>query len=114
MFISRKPHPDVNEYHTSTNGLCGILFGMDIVEGEDKPKGRRKDKYHEYGNTGCLLLRLCILLFMTGKVVILERGFCVLPSVISLKKMGVLSAVLIRKRRYWKQYVKEEEIKLHF
>ena len=50
-------------------------FGMEIVEGKEKPKERGKDKYHEYGNTGSLLLRLCTPLFMTGKVVILDSGF---------------------------------------
>ena len=51
------------------------FFGMEIVKGKDKPEEREKDKYHEYGNTGRLLLRLCIPLFMTGKVVILDNGF---------------------------------------
>ena len=77
------------------------FFGMKIVEGKYKKKEIGKDKYHEYGNTGRLLLRLCIPLFMNGKVVILDSGFCVLLVVIALKKMGVLSSALIKKRRYW-------------
>ena len=40
--------------------------------------------------------------------------FGVLLSVIALKKMGVFSAALIKKRRYWPRYVKGEEIKAHF
>ena len=53
---------------------------MEIVEGKGKPKERGKDKYHGYGKTGRLLLRLCIPLFMTGKVEILDSVFlCYLP-----------------------------------
>ena len=51
---------------------------------------------------------------MTGKVVILDNGFCVKLYVILLKKIGVFSAALIKKRRYWSQYVKGEEIKASF
>ena len=38
MFVPRKPHPVGNEYHTIADGICGILFGMEIVKGKDKPK----------------------------------------------------------------------------
>ena len=38
MFVPRKPHPVRNEYHTIADGPYGILFGMEIVEGKDKPK----------------------------------------------------------------------------
>ena len=98
MFVPCKSHPVGNEYDTITDGLYGICFGMEIVKGKDKPKERGKDKYHEYGKTGSLLLRLCIPLFMNGKVVIMDSGFCVLLVVIALKKMGVFSAALIKKR----------------
>ena len=87
---------------------------MEIVAGKDKPKERGKSKYHEYGKTGSFLLSLCIPLFVTGNVVILDSDFFLLLAVIALKKMGVLSAVLINKRRYWPRYVKGEEIKAHF
>ena len=75
MFVPLKPHPVGNGCHTIEVGLCGILFGMEIVEGKEKPKERGKEKYHECGKTGSLILRLCIPLFINGKVVILGRGF---------------------------------------
>ena len=68
MFVPGKPNPVGNEYHTIVDGICGILFGIEVAEGKDKPKERGKDKYHEYGKTGSLLLRLCIPLFMTGRL----------------------------------------------
>ena len=48
----------------------------------------------------------------TGKVVVLDSGFCVLKGVIELKKRGVFAAALIKKRRYWPKYVPGEEIKV--
>ena len=74
MFVPRKPRPVGNEYHTIADRLCGILFYMEIFDGKDRPKGRRKDKYHEYGNTGILLIGLCIHLFMNGNIVIVYSG----------------------------------------
>ena len=82
IFVPRKSHLVRIEYHIITDGLCGILFVMEIFEGKEKPKERGKYKYHEYGNTGILLLILCIPLSMTGNVVILYSGFCALLSVI--------------------------------
>ena len=79
---------------------------MQIVEGKDKLKEIGKDKYHEYRKTRGLIIRLCTPLFMTGKVVVLDSGYCVLLAVIALKKMGVFSSTLIKKRIYWPQYVK--------
>ena len=35
VFCPRKPHPFGNEYHTIACGLCGILFGIEMVEGKD-------------------------------------------------------------------------------
>ena len=51
---------------------------------------------------------------MTGKFLILDSCFCVIIYVIALNKMGVFSAALIKKRRYWPRYVKGKEIKAHF
>ena len=81
---------------------------------EGKPKEKEKDKYHEYGNNGSLLLRLFTLLFMTGRVVILDSGCCMLLAVLALNKMGVFPATVIKKSRYWPRYMKVEEIKAHF
>ena len=47
------------------------------------------------GNTG-LLLHLTKALHYTGKVVVLDSGFCVLETIIALKKMGVFAAAVIK------------------
>ena len=35
VFCPRKPHPFGNEHHTICCGICGILFGVEMVEGKD-------------------------------------------------------------------------------
>ena len=61
-----------------------------------------------------LLLCLTRSLWGTGKIVVLDSGFCVLKSIIELKKKGVFSAALIKKRRYWPKYIDGDGIKSHF
>ena len=65
----------------------------------------------QHGKTGLLFLRLRETIFDTGKVVILDSGFCVLQAIMSLKKKGVFASALVKKRRYWPKHVKGDEIK---
>ena len=51
------------------------------------------------------MLRLCESLFTTGKVVILDSGFCVLKAIVALRKHGVFASALIKKRKYWPRFV---------
>ena len=37
VFCPRKPHPKGNEYHTIADGISGIMFGLEMVEGKDEP-----------------------------------------------------------------------------
>ena len=114
MYVPRKPHPMGNEYHSICCGICGVMFAIELVEGKDHPKQRPAPKYNEEGKTASLLLRLCSGIFNTGKVVILDSGFCVLKAIIALKKKGVYASALIKKRRYWPRYIKGDAIKAHF
>jgi Transposase IS4 len=56
-------------------------------------------------------LRLCKSLCGTGKLVILDSGFCVHQATIELKKLGIYASALIKKRRYWPKYIMGDEIK---
>ena len=112
MYVPRKPHPYGNEYHTIACGESGILYALEIVEGKSRPREKAKEKYSELGTTAGLLLRLCEAIFDTGKIVVLDSGFCVLQALIELKKKGVYASALVKKRRYWPKYVKGDEIKL--
>ena len=101
VFCPRKPHPFGNEYHSICDGITNIMYGIEIVEGKDAPAEREKSEYSEKGPTVGLLLRLCKSLYNTGKVVILDSGFCVLKGLIELRKVGVFASAVIKKRRYW-------------
>eukprot|EP00957_Ditylum_brightwellii_P145985 11116868-Ditylum_brightwellii.AAC.1 len=84
---------------------------MEIVEGKDRPSERPKPQYNEKGKTTGLLLRLGQSIYSTGKVVIIDSGFCVLNAIINLRKMGVFALTLIKKRHYWPKHIDGEAIK---
>ena len=51
----------------------------------------------------------------TGKVFVLDSGFCVLRAIVELKKRGLFAAApIIKKCRYWPKYVPGNEIIAHF
>ena len=90
------------------------MFGIEIFEDKDPPRQRGHLEYSEKGKTASLLLRLCTPLFATGKVVILDSGFCVLEALLTLKQYGVFAYSLIKKRRYLPTYEPVEQIKAYF
>ena len=108
MFMPRKPHPFGNEYHTIGCGLSTIMFAIELMEGKDRPKELPSE-----GGTAGLLLRLCKCLCGTGKVVVLDSGFCVLAALIALKNVGIYATAVIKKRRYWPRYVAGDVIDDH-
>ena len=44
----------------------------------------------------------------------LDSGFCVLQGIAELRKKGVFSAALIKKRKYWPKHIDGDGIKAHF
>ena len=114
MFVPRKPHPKGNEYHSICCSTSGIMFGIELVEGKDRPRQRGSDEYHEKGKTAALLLRLSKPLFATGKIVILDSGFCVLAAILNLKQNGVYASAIIKKRWYWPKDVPADDIHKFF
>ena len=52
-----------------------------------------------------LLLRMTKSYFTTGRYVIIDSGFCVLKGLIKLRKKGIFSCAVIKKRRYWPSMV---------
>ena len=113
MFVPRKPWPFGNEYHTISCAKSNVLWGLELVEGKDQPRELPKH-FDVLGKTVGLLLRLTEPIWHTGKVVILDSGFCVLKGLQELKMRGVFASALIKKRRYWPKYIRGEEIKTHF
>ena len=50
----------------------------------------------------------------TGKLVVLDSGFCVLQGLVELKKKGVYAHALIKKRKYWPRHIPGDNIITHF
>jgi len=113
VYVPRKPHPVGNEYHTVCCGVSGVMYSLELVEGKDSPVELRAE-FGELGKTTGLLLRLCRPLFGTGKLVVLDSGFCVLQALVELQKNGVFASALIKKRRYWPKHVDAETVQSYF
>ena len=113
IFCAWKPHPFGNEWHSMNCGLCSILFFVLLVEGKDRPTERPAVMFADMSKTAALLLNMCTTIFATGKVVILDSGFCVLQGIIELRKTGVFAAAVVKKRRYWPNWVPDKAIKQH-
>ena len=88
------------------------MFRMEMVEGKDRPRELPQDPKAK--KTTSLLQRLCAGIKATGKVVILDSGFCVLEGLIELKKIGVYAGALIKKQHYWPKFVPGARIEEHF
>jgi hypothetical protein len=53
-----------------------------------------------------LLLRMTRSIWNTGRVIILDSGFCVLSGIAELAtKRGLRGGALIKKRRYWPKWI---------
>lgn len=114
MFVPRKPWPMGNEYHSICCALSGVMYWIELVEGKDAPPERGSPAFSHHGKTVGLMLRMCQSIFHSGKLVVLDSGFCVLKGIIELKKMGVFASALIKKRRYWPKDVNGEAIAAYF
>ncbi len=86
---------------------------IELVEGKDEPPQVRKE-FERSGKTGgLLLLRMLQAYHHTGQYVVLDLGFCVLKAIVDLQKVGVYSAALIKKRKYWPKGVPGEAMRSH-
>ncbi len=95
VFCPHKPHPFGNEYHTACCGLSGIMFSMEMVERKDHPP-QVAERWSKLGKTMGLLLRMLATYFSTGWYVVLDSGFCILKSLIELKKVGIFACAVIK------------------
>jgi hypothetical protein len=113
VYCPRKPHPFGNEYHTACCAQSGIMFAVEMVEGKDRPRELGAQEFSSHGKTAGLMLRMLKSYFGAGKYVILDSGFCVLKAIIELKKRGIYSSALIKKRRFWPTGVPGEAMDTH-
>jgi hypothetical protein len=114
MCVPRKPWPFGNEYHTICCGESGLLYCMEMVEGKDTPPELPPAEYEFRGKTVGLLLRLTKTIWGTGRLVILDSGFCVLEGIVALRRKGVFASALIKKRQHWPKFIPGDMIVRHF
>jgi hypothetical protein len=89
------------------------LFDLEIVESKDQPAEIGDPEFSNHVNTGGLLLRLTKSIHNSARYVVLDSGFCVLAALVALRKLGVFSGALIKKRRYWPHYIAGDAIDAH-
>ena len=117
MCVPREPRPLGNEYHSTYCCISGFMYAVELVEGKDRPRQKLTEKFTDItksGITTSLLLDLCESIFHFCMIVILDSGFCVLVTIVKLKKRGVFASALIKKRRYWSKHVNGDQINSHF
>jgi hypothetical protein len=74
--------------------------------GKDKPEDFGPQYEREEGKTSSLLARLTGSIWHSGKVVILDSGFCVLQALSNLKKKrGLYAGSIIKKGKYWPEFI---------
>lgn len=84
MFVPRKPWLFGNEWHTIACGHWNMMFQVERVKGKDFPKEQPRLEFNNLGKTVGLLLCLTRPLWGTGKIVVLDSGFCVLCGIVEL------------------------------
>ncbi len=113
VFCPCKPHPFGNKYHTACCELSGIMFLLELAEGNDRPH-QIPEGWSKLGRTPGLLMRMLLLYFTMGRYVVLDSGFCILRALIELKKVGLFACVVIKKRRYWPAIVPGDKMSQAF
>jgi Transposase IS4 len=109
-----KSVPMGNEYHSVCCGVSGTIYSIKLVEGKDRPLELPPPKFYEKGKTAGLLLRLTESIAHSGRVAIMDSGFCVLRALVNLFEVGIFASAVFKKRRYWpKYYIDENAIDSH-
>ena len=90
------------------------MWGIDLVEGKDRPPQLGIQQYDNLGSMVGLLLHMLSPIYHKGFVSILDSGLCVLKGIIELRKKGVFASDLIKKWHCWPKYIKGDDIKAHF
>ena len=60
------------------------------------------------------MMRMTKSLFVTGKAVVMDSGFCVLKGLVGMLAHGVYGTTLIKKKRYWPKNCKGDVIEAFF
>jgi hypothetical protein len=78
---------------------------MGLMEEEEHPKEFPKADFENLDMITCLFLHMLKSHFVTGRHAILDSGFCVLKSLVELRKCGLFASALIKKWHFWRSLV---------
>ena len=96
MFVPHKPWHFGNEYHDAGCADSNIIWSLELHEGKDRPPQLNNMLFDDLGKTVRMLLWLTEPVWGSGKVFILDSGFCVLMAIIELQKKGIFAVALIK------------------
>ena len=74
------------------------MFGIKLVESKDHPEEIIPYLDENIGKTVGLIVRICFHIYSTGKVLIIDRDFCVLQGIIEIIKLGGFVIAFIKNR----------------
>ena len=114
MVIPRKPWPFGNEWHDIVCGSSKILWNLELREGKDRPSWHEPKEYENLGVTVGLMMRICKPIYHSGRVVVMDSGFCVLEGISRLRQKGVFGQAIIKKRRCWPKHIDGDAVTMRF
>ena len=114
MFVPHKPWSFGNEYHDAGCAESDSIWALEIWEGKDHPPQLNNKPFDSIGKTVGALLHLTEPVWGSGRVFVLDSGFCALQEIVELWKKGVFAAALIKKCCYWPKYIPRNNIISHF
>ena len=114
MFVPHKPWSFGNKYHDAGWAQSDIIWAVGLWEGKDCPPQLNNKPFDNIGKTVGTLLHLTEPDWGSGRVFVLDSGFCVLQAIVELWKKGVFTVALIKKHHYWPKYIPSDNIISHF
>ena len=102
-----------NEYHNAGCAESDIIWALELWEGKDRPPQLNNKHFDDIRKTVGTLLRLTEPVWGSGRVIVLDSGFCVLQVIVELRKKGLFAVALIKKHRYWPKYIPGDNIISH-
>ncbi|KAI2497494.1 Transposase IS4 [Fragilaria crotonensis] len=75
------------------------MVAIELVQGKDRPSQIPNEKYLEHGKTIGLLMRLTESIHHSGRLVIMDSGFCVLKGLlVQRSSVGVYASAVVTGR----------------
>jgi hypothetical protein len=102
----RKPDPKGYEFKAMCDVASAILLRMELCCSEENKFTKQKEYFTYTGSLrNAQIMRMCKPWFGTGRTVTADSGFGSPAAVAMLRENGLFSNMMIKKARYWPQWV---------